>query len=371
MAFSFRKFGKRALIITNMLVALVFLLALLLPTADPKIFWWLGLFGLAFPYLLIGMLFFLFFWIIVKPKFCVISLLPILLSWKQVSVIFSFKQDRFEYARRSSALRVMTWNVRIFEGLEKGEAATAASNIFSYIKATMPDVVCMQEFSQYDSNGLAGNHIKKMKDMGYQYFFFSKDYVKKTVNYQSGVVIFSKLPLFDTTRVPYEHGRESLLYADLVKNNDTLRIYTTHLQSFRFSPNDYRYLEEVKDHGDVANPANKSFLVKMRNALQLRAEQATQIRALVDSCPFPEIVCGDFNSVPNSFAYWQIRGSRRDAFMENGFGLGRTFISLAPTLRIDYILCDNRFTVDQFTVGNKRYSDHWPVIADIRFEKKP
>lgn len=371
MSFSFRRFSKRTLIITNFLVALVFLLALLLPTANPKTYWWLGLFGLAFPYLLIVMLLFLFFWIIVKPRFCLISLLPILLSWKQVSVIFSFRQDRFDYARSSSALRVMTWNVKIFEGLEKSEAASAASNIFSYIKATIPDVVCMQEFSQYDSNGLASNHIEKMKYMGYQYFFFSKDYVKKTANYQSGVAIFSKMPLFDTTRVPYEHGRESLLYADLVKNKDTLRIYTTHLQSFRFSQNDYRYLEDLKQHGDVINPANKNFIIKMKNALQLRAEQAIQIRALVDSCPFPEIVCGDFNSVPNSFAYWQIRGSRRDAFMEAGYGLGRTFTSLAPTLRIDYILCDNRLSVGQFTVGGRRYSDHWPVIADIRYEKKP
>jgi endonuclease/exonuclease/phosphatase family metal-dependent hydrolase len=371
MAFSFRKFGKRLLIITNLSVAFVFLLALLLPTADPKTFWWLGLLGLAFPYLLIVMLFFLFFWIIVKPKFCLLSLLPILLSWKQVSVIFSFRQDRFEYARRSPALRVMTWNVRVFEGLEKGEATTAASNIVSYIKATMPDVVCMQEFSQYDNNGMANNHIKKMKDAGYPYFFFSKDYIIKSVNYQSGVAIFSKIPLFDTTRIPYEQGKESLLYADLIKNNDTVRIYTTHLQSFRFNQKDYQFLEEVKDHGDVANLANKNFLVKMKNAFQLRAGQATQIRALVDSCPFPEIVCGDFNSVPNSYAYWQIRGSRRDAFMEDGFGLGRTFVSLAPTLRIDYILCDNRFSVDQFAVGDKRYSDHWPLIADIRYEKKP
>jgi endonuclease/exonuclease/phosphatase family metal-dependent hydrolase len=371
MAFSFRKFSKRALIITNLLVALVFLLTLLLPTANPKSFWWLGLFGLTFPYLLIVMLLFLFFWIIVKPKYCLLSLLPILLSWKQVSVIFSFRQDRFDFSRRSSALRVMTWNVKIFEGLEKGEGVDATNNIFGYIKALVPDVVCMQEFAQYDSNGVAGNHIKKMKELGYPYFFFSKDYVKKAVNYQSGVIIFSKLPLFDTTRVPYEHGRESLIYADLVKNNDTLRLYTTHLQSFRFSPTDYRYLEDVKEHGDVANPANRNFLVKMKNSFQLRAEQADQIRALVDSCPFPEIVCGDFNSVPNSYAYWQIRGSRRDAFMEQGFGLGRTFISLAPTLRIDYILCDNRLTVNQFTIGNKRYSDHWPVTADIRYQKKP
>lgn len=371
MALNFRKFSKRTLIIVNLLIALVFLLTLLLPSANPKTYWWLGLFGLAFPYLLIVMVFFLFFWIIIKPKFCIISLLPILLSWKQVSVIFSFRQDSFQYERRSTALRVMTWNVRIFEGLEKGEGNTAAANIFGYVKATMPDVVCMQEFCQYDSNGLANNHLKKMKDIGYQYFFFSKDYIKKAVNYQSGVAIFSKTPLFDTTRIAYSHGPESLLYADLIKNKDTIRIYTTHLQSFRFSTNDYRYLEDVKDHGDVANPANRNFLVKMKNAFRLRAEQTEQIRALVDSCPFPEIVCGDFNSVPNSYAYWQIRGSRRDAFMEDGFGLGRTFISLAPTLRIDYILCDNRFAVDQFTVGNKQYSDHHPVIADIRLEKKP
>lgn len=371
MAFHFRTFTKRALIITNTLVALVFLLALLLPTANPQTYWWLGFFGLAFPYLLVVMLLFLLLWLMAKPKYCLLSLLPILLSWKQVSAIFSFKKDNFSYQRRISALRIMTWNVKIFEGIEKHDSGNSASNIFAYIKATMPDVVCLQEFSQYDSTGLANNHLKRMVDAGYPYHFFSKDYIKTARNYQSGVGIFSKLPLFDTQRVQFARSKESLLYADLVKGKDTMRIFTTHLQSFKFSPNDYKYLEDVKENGDVTNPANKNFLVKMKTAFQLRAQQAEMVKDLADSCPFPEIVCGDFNSVPNSYAYWQIRGSRRDAFIENGFGLGRTFISLAPTLRIDYILCDNRFSVDQFTVGNKNYSDHWPLIADIRLEKKP
>ena len=109
---------------------------------------------------------------------------------------------------------------------------------------------------------------------------------------------------------------------------------------------------------------------RMKAAIQIRGLQAQQIRPLLDTCPYPEIICGDFNDVPNSFAYWHIRGARRDAFIEKGNGVSRTFVSLAPMLRIDYILCDNRFKVEQFTTAKSPYSDHLPIIADLKLERK-
>ncbi len=38
--------------------------------------------------------------------------------------------------------------------------------------------------------------------------------------------------------------------------------------------------------------------------------------------PYPEIICGDFNDVPNSFTYFTIKGPRQDAFLEKGAKFG-------------------------------------------------
>ncbi len=366
MSFSLKKLVKRTLLISNVVVALLFGASGLTPYADPQNWWWLNLLGLLFPYLFFVMLFFLLFWLILKPKYSILSLLVLLLCWKQITVIFRLNRTAFNYTRTDSALRILSWNVKIFEGLRQGDGPAASAGIVSAIKSADADVVCLQEFSQYDSMGMQRNHLEIMQQAGYPYYFFSTDYEKASVDYRSGVAIFSKTPLLHPQKVAFTATRESIIYADVVHNRDTLRIFTTHLQSFKFSKADYRNMEWIKKRGDITNPANKNILVKMRTAIQLRGLQARQIRPLLDSCMYPEIICGDFNDVPNSYTYWHIRGSRRDAFIERGNGVSRTFISLAPWLRIDYILCDNRLKVEQFTTGSQRFSDHLPIIADLK-----
>jgi endonuclease/exonuclease/phosphatase family metal-dependent hydrolase len=373
MAFSFRKFSKRFFILANVVLIIFFLVGGTLPYLGNSNYPWLGFLGLAFPYLLVCVVGFLIFWLLAKPKISLLPLLAILLCWKQVAVTFRISSARFDYRKTETSLRIMSWNVKIFEGLVKGAAASgeAKKEIISFIKAAEPDVLCIQEFSQYDSAGIDNNHIKRLTDVGYPYHFISADYEKLSVDYRSGTAIFSKLPLLNPQRVAFTSNKEGIAFADVVKGTDTFRIFTTHLQSFKFNKDDIRNIEVIKARGDVATVQSKNLIMKMKQGFELRAKQAQQIRPLLDSCPYPEIVCGDFNDVPNSYIYWHIRGSRRDAYMEKGNGLGRTFISLAPTLRIDYIMCDNRIKVDQFTVAEKRFSDHLPLIADLRMDKKP
>jgi endonuclease/exonuclease/phosphatase family metal-dependent hydrolase len=78
---------------------------------------------------------------------------------------------------------------------------------------------------------------------------------------------------------------------------------------------------------------------------------------------------GDFNDVPNSYTYFTIRKNLQDAFLKNGFGIGRTYSTLAPTLRIDYILATREFTIPQFNRIVKDYSDHYLLVADLRLKK--
>ena len=58
----------------------------------------------------------------------------------------------------------------------------------------------------------------------------------------------------------------------------------------------------------------------------------------------------------------------QDAFIKKGFGVGRTFSSLSPTLRIDYIFADDHFRIDQFKRIAKKSSDHYMLVADIELK---
>ena len=104
----------------------------------------------------------------------------------------------------------------------------------------------------------------------------------------------------------------------------------------------------------------------MQRAFRNRGSQVDQAYPLIDKSPYPPIVCLDMNDVPTSYAYWKIRGNLNDAFLEKGFGIGRTFSSLLPTLRIDYIFAHPAMEVAQMATLNLRFSDHLPVIADFR-----
>ena len=59
----------------------------------------------------------------------------------------------------------------------------------------------------------------------------------------------------------------------------------------------------------------------------------------------------------------------QDAFLKKGFGIGRTFAALSPTLRIDYIFADKHFTIKQFKRVVKKLSDHYMLVADVSAEK--
>jgi endonuclease/exonuclease/phosphatase family metal-dependent hydrolase len=55
--------------------------------------------------------------------------------------------------------------------------------------------------------------------------------------------------------------------------------------------------------------------------------------------------------------------------LKKGFGIGRTYSALSPTLRIDYILPTREFSVLQFNTIMKNYSDHYMLVADIQLRK--
>src|SRR5690606_38726291 len=100
-----------------------------------------------------------------------------------------------------------------------------------------------------------------------------------------------------------------------------------------------------------------------------RKLQTDIIEQVLEDCPHPLLFCGDLNDIPNSHTYFSLRGNMQDAFLKKGSGIGRTFSSLSPTLRIDYIFAQDAFRIHQFNRIVKPYSDHYMLVADVEVRK--
>ena len=270
-------------------------------------------------------------------------------------------------------MRAMSWNVEHFDILEHKKHPEVKKEMISMIKEYQPDIACFQEMVASDSVPSAINYIPdfmvrlNMKDYHYSY----NPKLDFDRNHHFGIITFSRYPIINKQTVSYPpHDYNSIFqYTDIVKGMDTFRVFNIHLQSLKFSDNNLRYIDDpsLKDEADLEN--SKNIISKFKKGFLKRHTQSGRIKAEIDKSPYPVIVCGDFNDVPNSYAYNTIGRGLKNAFAEMGAGIGRSFYGISPTLRIDNIFTDDRFTVEQFVRIKKKLSDHFPLITDLYFKK--
>lgn len=364
-----RRFTKRTFLFITIILCLIYLLALLSPYLNPQTWWPFSFLSLTIPYLFFILFFTSLFWLIAKPKLVIIPVVVLLIGWKSTASIFALNFVKGDTdAKGASSLRLITWNVANMYGLSRdaGIKKHDRTELAAAIIEQHPDVFCLQEFNHSYTQGEQADNIGLFKKQ-YPHYFYAEDFNKDKGYYTSGSIIFSKYPIINKGKTKFTGPfAESLIYADIVKGDDTIRIYTTHLQSFGFNQNDYDAMEKIKDQDEQAVQASKSLIAKMKTAFTTRAAQADIVKKEMAESPYPSIICGDFNDVPASYAYNTIRGDRKDAFLEQGLGVGKTYIQIAPTLRIDYILPDDKFSVTNFDMMDENLSDHFMLIADLK-----
>ena len=356
----------------TILCCIAYFVACLVPFLNPATWWFAGFLGLLFPYLATILLFAVILWLIIKPRYTLLPLIALLISYKQLQVLFALHPyNNFKAAKSDTCLRIVDWNVGNMYGLSSNNDKRKHNRleIANAILKLEPDIICLQEFNHSETQGTQADNIS-LFSAKYPYYFFSKDVNRKNGYYQYGSIIFSRRPIVGSGRIPFPHySSESLIYADLQLQEDTIRVYTSHLQSFKFSGEDYEGIEHLKEQDEDAMAASRNLIQKMKIAFKRRGTQTDVVNKEISKSPHPSVVCGDFNDVPNSYTYFQIRGLRQDAFLAKDFGIGKSFNAIAPTLRIDYILPDTTFGVKQFDMVDEDLSDHSMLVSDIYLRK--
>lgn len=363
-----RLFTKGFLLAVNTGVVLLFLLACLAPWVSPERWWPISFITLLFPYLLLLVVLFFCCWVVLNIRYSLLSLAAILVGWKSISAYIGFNWPNAEnqFAAPDNSITVISYNVGLFGLYREKDSKYNRQAMFALIKKQSPDIACFQDFYTSEKKHDFNNREDISREMRLPYRYFSSDFNRDGMQHW-GSIIFSRYPIVQSEKVKLSRGplSESMIYADVVRGRDTIRIINMHLESYRFNEKDYRSIEKIKNQEDTGLVAAKSIIQKMKEAFQRRGRQADIVADFIRKSPHPVVVCGDFNDTPASYTYFRIRDHLQDAFLRKGTGIGRTFTGLAPTLRIDYILPGKAFTVNSFRKINSDLSDHYPVIANL------
>ena len=98
----------------------------------------------------------------------------------------------------------------------------------------------------------------------------------------------------------------------------------------------------------------------------LREIELRITRRWTDSLPTPRIVAGDFNTPPESRIYRASWSDWTNAFDSRGRGAGGTRLNGWIRARIDHVLVDDGWRVEEIRVADDAGSDHLPVVATLR-----
>ena len=123
---------------------------------------------------------------------------------------------------------------------------------------------------------------------------------------RTGQAIFSKYPIIDKGNIEFPESNNLIVYADIRKGKDTIRVYNMHLQSIKISPD----VNEMQDNVDSINQHKSEVVVKrISKAFTKQQLQAEILVKHKKECSYPMIICGDMNNSAFSYVYRSIKGN--------------------------------------------------------------
>lgn len=333
----------------NIVVTIVTFIAYILPFLAPKMFPLLSVLTLVLPLFLILNALFFIYWLLQLKRQVILSGLVLLLGIAFINKFYKFSSQ--DIAKEEKDFTIMSYNVRLFNLFEWIDDENVGNNILRFINEQNPDILCIQEYSE--------NAKVDLRVYKYKTIFMEGEQIK------TGQAIFSKYPIFNQGDFKIPTAGNNVIYADIKKGKDTIRVYNIHLQSIKISPD----VNEISEHVDAINQSKSQQLFgRIRDAFKKQEQQAEILVKHKNACRYPVIICGDMNNSPFSYVYSSIKSDMNDCFVESGNGFGQTYKFKYYPARIDYIFADKDMLVKSFTTFTKfENSDHFPIMSRLSF----
>lgn len=287
----------------------------------------LNLLSLGFPYLISLHILFTLIWVFRRKKMAFAFALATLLFYNPIRRWINFT-PKTENLKSIRDIKVITFNVKYGDfGWDK---------VKKYITDQNADIILVQE---KDTNRALRQDL---------------------VKYPS-VILKTKHKIVRQEELITDKSRGNSFYADVDINGKIIRIVNVYLEPFRLHKSMLQFDGLGKEGGKI-----NTLLSHMIPTFKAHEDQIRKIRKAVDLSPYPVILAGDFNSVPNSYEYYNLGKDLQDAFLAAGNGSSSSFHDYKVPLRIDYIFSSKSIIPLSYKVDNSvQLSDHYPVIAEF------
>ncbi|NAW50636.1 endonuclease [Elizabethkingia argentiflava] len=300
---------------------------------SPKVFKWLNFLSLAFPILITVYVMLTIIWILNFKKRAIVFLLGLLMFFNPIRRWINYNDN----SHQKGNLKVITYNVH---------SAPRIPALKAFLESENPDIIFLQE--------KAVNSKNKLELSAFKYI------VESTI-----VEIYSKFPVKNSGELVKDKNNGHALFADIDINGTTIRFINIYLEPF------YLHKEMLLPTRDqkVNEEKAKKLEARLAESFRLHEDQIADILPAIKNSPYPIILGGDFNSVPNSYEYYHLGENLIDAFMEVGSGSGTSFHDYKMPIRIDYLFSSPSIKATHYRVKRDiEISDHFPVISHFKIK---
>lgn len=297
---------------------------------SPRDFPLLNFLSLSFPFLMIINVLLIIFWVISFKKRAIVFIIISAFFLTPVRRWINYSPKNTE---KVSPLKVMTFNT-------KG-SALGKEKIEDLVNSANADVVLIQEIG-YKENRPSFNNLTG------------------TENPQV-VSIFTKHKVLNKGSLAFTDNAEGI-FADIEINGKIIRFINVYLEPFQLKKEMVKPSSSINKNEEKA----KSLVRRFIPVFKLHDEEVNTMKDFIVESPYPVIVGGDFNSVPNSYEYYTINSILKDAFLEAGSGSATSFHDYKFPIRIDYLFTSKEIKCNSYTVNRSvKASDHFPVYAEF------
>ncbi len=315
------------------------------------------LFELIFPFSLAGCFICFVIWLIYRPKYALLSVVFVALSWGGVTQYTPFHASH-PIDNSQPGFTLMTYNAYSyldFEGLK-----TKRNRTLDFILWQDADIVCLQEFLPLKAN-------KYLYITQAQVDTLTARYPYRSHNSITGIL--SKYPIQKIAQISYTPTSSVAIYKINIDGR-TITLVNQHLESIGLTKTDKELYQQITENPntDQLEEIKTHLLGKLSNAAEARNQQADQIAEEIADISGPLIICGDFNDSPLSYSVRRFqRIGFRDAYNELGSGPGITYHANRFWFRIDHILYRGDLEAIGLERPRFRSSDHYPLVTQFNW----
>lgn len=233
-------------------------------------------------------------------------------------------------------------NLKIISINLKGGTIVGYNKIYDYLEKSNADIIIGQEY---------GTELNVPN-----YSYRTNTYEIVALNSKTEIIKQEKLATF---------SNGNAFYADIKFKGKIIRIVNVYLNPFSFDKQMVKPVEDLQENKTKV----KDIIKKLVPTFKIHQKEIGDIRKAIDHSPYPVILAGDFNSVPNSYEYYELGKGLNDAFVEVGRGSSTSFHDYKFPIRIDYIFTSKEIKPISYRVDRSvRLSDHFPVIAEFKVD---